>query len=49
MKVAILGGTGLIGRQLAKLSDDQGRQVVVASPSRGVDSVTGEGLALLPA
>lgn len=42
MKIVIVGGTGRIGsRVAAKLT---GHQVVIASPSTGVDSVTGAGL-----
>ena len=44
MRILILGGTGLIGRQVSLLLEGQGHQVVAASPSRGVNSVTGEGL-----
>ena len=39
MKVVIIGATGLIGRKLAG-----GQDVVAASPSTGVNSLTGEGL-----
>src|SRR4051794_31804260 len=44
MKVVIIGGTGLIGRKLATKLQAGGHQVVAASPSTGVNSVTGEGL-----
>lgn len=44
MKVVIIGGTGLIGRKLAAILGSQGNQVVAASPSTGVDSLTGAGL-----
>src|SRR6476619_7582887 len=44
MKVAIIGGTGLIGRKLATKLRSAGHHVVAASPSTGVNSFTGEGL-----
>ena len=44
MKVVIIGGTGLIGRKLATKLQAGGHEVVAASPSTGVNSVTGEGL-----
>lgn len=45
MKVVIIGGSGLIGRNLAVLLRQAGHVVTAASPSSGVDAVTGEGLA----
>lgn len=45
MKIVVIGGTGLIGSRLvAKLRED-GHEAIAASPSSGVNSVTGEGLA----
>lgn len=44
MKVVIVGGTGLIGRKLAPLLAQAGHAVVIAAPSRGVDTLTGQGL-----
>jgi uncharacterized protein YbjT (DUF2867 family) len=44
MKIVIIGGTGLIGRGLAKTLQSKGHDIVIASPSTGVDSVTGKGL-----
>ena len=44
MKVVIIGGTGLIGRKLATRLQSGGHDVVLASPSTGVNSLTGEGL-----
>ncbi|MEZ5875671.1 MAG: SDR family oxidoreductase [Hyphomicrobiales bacterium] len=44
MKVVVIGGTGLIGRKLADNLRSGGHQVVAASPSTGVNSLTGEGL-----
>jgi uncharacterized protein YbjT (DUF2867 family) len=45
MKVVIIGGTGLIGKQLGALLQQGGHVVVAAAPSTGVDTLTGEGLA----
>ncbi len=45
MKVVVIGGSGLIGSRLVKLLAQAGHEVVAASPSRGVNAVTGEGLA----
>lgn len=45
MKIVVIGGTGLIGRKLVELLRDRGADAVPASPSSGVNSVTGEGLA----
>ena len=45
MKIVIIGGTGLVGAKLANNLRQQGHEVVAASPSRGINSVTGEGLA----
>ena len=44
MKIVIVGGTGLIGSKTAPLLRSRGHEVLQASPSRGVDAVTGEGL-----
>jgi uncharacterized protein YbjT (DUF2867 family) len=45
MKIIVIGGTGLIGTKVAKILRDKGHEVVAASPSKGINSVTGEGLA----
>src|SRR5918998_3883433 len=44
MKVVIIGGTGLIGAKVAAILRGQGHEVVAASPSTGVNALTGEGL-----
>lgn len=44
MKIVVVGGTGLIGRQLVSDLGKRRHEVVAASPSSGVDSITGEGL-----
>jgi uncharacterized protein YbjT (DUF2867 family) len=45
MKIIVIGGTGLIGTKVVKNLRDKGHDVVAASPSKGINSVTGEGLA----
>ncbi|WP_430398966.1 SDR family oxidoreductase [Ferrovibrio sp.] len=45
MKVVVIGGSGLIGSRLVRLLAQAGHEAVAASPSRGVNAVTGEGLA----
>src|SRR5688572_4614101 len=45
MKIVVIGGTGLIGTKLVNKLREQGHEAVAASPSRGINSVTGEGLA----
>lgn len=44
MKIVILGGTGLIGSKVVNLLRAGGHDVVAASPSKGINSITGEGL-----
>jgi len=46
MKIVVIGGSGLIGSRLVKQLREKGQEVVAASPKSGVNSVTGEGLAL---
>lgn len=43
MKIVIIGGSGLIGSQLASILKKE-HEVIAASPSSGVDTITGEGL-----
>lgn len=45
MKIVVVGGTGLIGSKLVKKLQKQGHEAVAASPSTGINSITGEGLA----
>jgi uncharacterized protein YbjT (DUF2867 family) len=45
MKIVVIGGSGLIGKKLVSKLRDSGNDVVAASPSTGVNAVTGEGLA----
>jgi uncharacterized protein YbjT (DUF2867 family) len=44
MKIVIVGGTGLIGAKLVNLLRSEGNEVISASPSRGINSITAEGL-----
>ena len=44
MKILVIGGTGLTGRLVTKKLANLGHQVVIGSPSHGVDLMTGEGL-----
>jgi len=45
MKIVVIGGTGLIGRKAVELLQEKGHEVFAASPSTGVNAVTGEGVA----
>lgn len=45
MKIVVIGGTGLIGSKLVNILRESGHEVVAASPSSGVNTITGEGLA----
>ena len=45
VKIVIIGGSGLIGKKLVKNLRQRGHKVVAASPSSGVNTLTGEGLA----
>lgn len=45
MKIVVIGGSGLIGKKVVANLRQRGHEVVAASPSSGVNAVTGEGLA----
>src|SRR4051812_16280035 len=45
MKIVVIGGSGLIGKKLVPLLRERGHEAVPASPSSGVNALTGEGLA----
>src|ERR1700732_2079166 len=45
MKIVVIGGSGLIGTKLVNNLRQRGHGVVAASPSSGVNTITGEGLA----
>ena len=44
-KVVVIGGSGLIGKKVVLNLRQHGHEVLAASPSSGVNTVTGEGLA----
>jgi uncharacterized protein YbjT (DUF2867 family) len=45
MKIVVIGGTGLIGTKVVSILRERGHEVLAASPSKGVNTLTGEGLA----
>ena len=45
MKIVVIGGSGLIGKKVVAILREKGQEAVAASPSSGVNAVTGEGLA----
>jgi uncharacterized protein YbjT (DUF2867 family) len=45
MKIVVIGGSGFIGTKLVSKLRELGHEVVAASPSSGVNTITGEGLA----
>jgi uncharacterized protein YbjT (DUF2867 family) len=45
MKIVVIGGRGLIGSKLVNKLRESGNEAVAASPTSGVNTVTGEGLA----
>ena len=45
MKIVVIGGTGRAGENLVPRLAAQGHEAVPASPSTGVDAITGKGLA----
>ncbi|AIF48183.1 SDR family oxidoreductase [Dyella japonica] len=44
MKILVIGGTGLIGKKVVARLRKHGHEVVPASPSTGVNTISGEGL-----
>ncbi|MFG2040565.1 SDR family oxidoreductase [Dactylosporangium sp. NPDC048998] len=44
MKIAVIGGTGLIGSQVVRILNARGHEAVPHSPSTGVDLLGGQGL-----
>jgi len=44
MKIVIIGGTGLIGSKATVILRQGGHEVIAASPSSGVNTITGEGV-----
>ena len=45
MKIVVVGGTGLTGTKLVTQLVEHGHEVIAASPRKGINTVTGEGLA----
>jgi uncharacterized protein YbjT (DUF2867 family) len=45
MKIVVIGGSGLIGTKLVNKLRAKNHEVVAASPSTGINTMTGEGLA----
>lgn len=45
MKIVVIGGTGLIGSKVVNKLRAHGHEAIAASPSSGVNTLTGEGLA----
>src|SRR4029078_12707423 len=44
MKIVVIGGSGLIGKKLVTILRQSGHEVIPASPSLGINTLTGEGL-----
>jgi uncharacterized protein YbjT (DUF2867 family) len=44
MKILVIGGTGLIGSKVVQRLKAMGHEAIAASPSSGVNTLTGEGL-----
>jgi uncharacterized protein YbjT (DUF2867 family)/quercetin dioxygenase-like cupin family protein len=45
VKVVVIGGSGLIGSKVVNILRQRGHEITAASPSTGVNTLTGEGLA----
>jgi uncharacterized protein YbjT (DUF2867 family) len=45
MKIVVIGGSGRVGANVVRRLTTQGHDAVPASPSTGVDTITGQGLA----
>jgi uncharacterized protein YbjT (DUF2867 family) len=45
MKIVVIGGSGLIGSRLVPKLREQRHEAIAASPTSGVDTITGDGLA----
>jgi uncharacterized protein YbjT (DUF2867 family) len=45
MKIVVIGGSGLIGTKLVNMLRDRGHEALAASPTSGVNTLTGAGVA----
>lgn len=45
MKILVIGGTGLIGSKVSKKLNNEGHQAIIGAPSKGIDIISGKGLA----
>jgi uncharacterized protein YbjT (DUF2867 family) len=45
VKIVVIGASGLIGSKLVTELDERGHETIAASPTTGVDTLTGDGLA----
>ena len=45
MKIVVIGGSGLVGSKLVNRLREHGHEAIAASPSSGVNTLVGEGLA----
>src|SRR5262245_17606112 len=45
MKIVVIGGSGLSGSKIVSKLREYGHEAIAASPSSGVNTLTGEGLA----
>lgn len=44
MRILVIGGTGLVGTRVCEKLESMGNEVIVGSPSAGINILTGEGL-----
>src|ERR1044072_5047015 len=45
IKIVVIGGTGLIGTKVVNNLRHRGQEVIAASPSKGINVITGDGVA----
>ena len=44
MEIVVVGGTGLVGAEVVAILSSRGHEALAASPSTGVDTITGDGV-----
>ncbi len=44
MKILVIGGTGLVGKNVCEKLERMGNEVIIGAPSSGINILTGEGL-----